>query len=51
MIYKLARINYNTIYIGRTNINFNARFQEHRRDFRYVAGKSKFSEYVLKEMK
>ena len=35
--------------IGRTNRNFNTRFTEHRKDFRYAEGKSKFSEHVLKE--
>ena len=36
-------------YIGRTNRNLNTRFKEHRKDFRYAEGKSKFSEHVLKE--
>ena len=36
-------------YIGTTNRNFNIRFKEHRKDFRYAEGKSKFSEHVLKE--
>ena len=37
------------IFIGRTNRNFNTSFKEHRKDFRYAEGKSKFSEHVLKE--
>ena len=36
-------------FIGTTNRNFNTRFKEHRKDFRYAEGKSKFSEHVLKE--
>ena len=36
-----------TFYIRRTNRNFNKRFKEHRKDFRYAEGKSKFSEHVL----
>ena len=42
-------INCNTFYIGRTNRNFNTRFKEHRKDFRYAEGKSKFSEHVLSQ--
>ena len=41
--------NYNKFYIGRTNRNFNTRFKEHRKDFRYAESKSKFSEHVLNE--
>ena len=29
--------------------NFNTRFKEHRKDFRYAEGKSKCSEHVLNE--
>ena len=29
--------------------NFSTRFKEHRKDFRYAEGKSKFSEHVLNE--
>ena len=32
--------------IGRINRNFNTKFKEHRKDFRYAEGKSKFSEHV-----
>ena len=39
--------NCNKFYIGRTNRNFNTRFKEHTKDFRYAEGKSKFSEHVL----
>ena len=35
--------------MGRTNRNFNTRFKEHWKDFRYAECKSKFSEYFLKE--
>ena len=45
----MTSTNCNTFYIGRTNRNFNTRFKEHRKDFRYAAGESKFSELVLKE--
>jgi GIY-YIG catalytic domain. len=45
----LAYTNYNKFYIGRTNRNFNTRFKEHRKDFRYAEGKFKFSEHVLNE--
>ena len=41
--------NYNKFYIGRTNRNFNTRFKEHRKDFRYAEAKSKFSEHVINE--
>ena len=41
--------NCNKFYIGRTNRNFNTRFKEHRKDFRYAEGKSKFSEHALNE--
>jgi hypothetical protein len=37
------------LYIGRTNRNFNTIFKEHRKDFKYAEGKSKFSEHVLKQ--
>jgi hypothetical protein len=40
--------NCNKFYIGRTNRNFNTVFKEHRKDFRYAEGKSKFSRNVLK---
>jgi GIY-YIG catalytic domain. len=39
----------NKLYIGRTNRNFNTRFKEHRKDFRYTEDKSKFSDQVLRE--
>jgi GIY-YIG catalytic domain. len=39
----------NKYYIGRTNRNFNTRFKEHRKDFKYAEGKSKFFEHVLNE--
>ena len=39
----------NKFYIEKTNRNFNTRFKEHRKDFRYAEGKSKFSEHVLNE--
>ena len=45
----LTCTNCNIFYIGRTNRNFNTRFKEHRKDFRYADGKSKFSEHVLNE--
>ena len=48
-LYKLTCTNCNNFYIGRTNRNFNTRFKEHRKDFRYAEGKSKFSEHVLNE--
>ena len=48
-VYKLTSTNFNKFYIGRIDRNFNTRFKEHRKDFKYVEGKSKFSEYVLKE--
>ena len=48
-VYKLTCANCKTFYIGRTNRNFNTRFKEHRKDFGYAEGKSKFSEHVLKE--
>ena len=35
--------------IVRSNRNFNTRFKEHGKEFRYAEGKSKFSEHVLKE--
>ena len=35
-------------YIERTNRNFNTRFKEHKKDFRYPKGKSKFSEHEMK---
>ena len=51
MPYSLLLVNTFLIkfYIERTNRNFNTRFKEHRKDFRYAEGKSKFSEHVLKE--
>ena len=45
--HKLTCTNCNKFYIGRSNRNFNTRFKEHRKDFRYAEGKSKFSEYIL----
>ena len=36
-------------HLCRTNRNFNTGFKEHRKDFRYAEGKSKFSEHILKE--
>jgi hypothetical protein len=33
-------------YTERTNRNFNTRFKELRKDFRYAERKSKFSEHV-----
>ena len=48
-VYKLACTNCNKLYVGRTNRNFKTRFKEHRKDFRFAEGKSKFSEHVLKE--
>ena len=46
---KLTCTNCNKFYIGRTNRNFNTRFKEHRKYFRYTEGKSKFSDHVLTE--
>ena len=48
-VYKLTCTNCNKFYIGRTNRNFNTSFKEHRKDFRYAEGKSKFSEHVHNE--
>jgi len=45
----LTCTNCNKFYIERTNRNFNTRFKELRKDFRYAEGKSKFSEHVLNE--
>ena len=33
--------------LGRTNRNFDTRFKEHRKYFRYAEGKSKFPEHFL----
>ena len=41
--------NCNKFYIGRTNRDFNTRFKENRKKFRYAEGKPKFSKHVLKE--
>ena len=35
------------VYIRRTNRNFNTRYKEHRKDFRYAEDISKFSEPFL----
>ena len=40
--------NCNKFYIGRTNRNFNTRFKEHRKDFRYAECKFKFTEHEIK---
>ena len=45
----LNRANSFKYHIGRINRNFNTRFKEHRKDFRYTESKSKFSEHVLNE--
>ena len=48
-VYKLTCTKCNKFYIRRTNRNFNKRFKNHRKDFRYSKGKSKFSKHVPKE--
>ena len=50
-VYKLTCTNCNKFYTGRTNRNFNTRFKEQRKDFRYAEGHFKFSEHVLKKDK
>ena len=49
MKFLITCTNCNKFYIRRTNRNFNTRFKEHRKDFRFAEGKSKFSEHVLNE--
>ena len=49
VIYKLTCTNCNQFYVGRTNRNFNTKFKEYKKGFRYAEGKSKFSEHVLNE--
>ena len=37
------------IHLENSHRKINTRFKEHRKDFRYAEGKSKFSEHVLNE--